>query len=172
MAKRKSIEGKDLMLFIDGKSIALATSCTLNLQRASNDSSSKDDGVWASDTPGDLSWNISSDNLYSASEGADAKQLAYDELFEAMVGSKDLQIVFGIASNKGADGLPEGGWLAPTSGGYTGVVHVTDLSLSGAKGSAASFSASFVGSGALKPQTAAQTTAVSEQGDNPDNTES
>lgn len=163
MAKRKSTEGKDLMLFIGGKSIALATSCTLNLQRGSNDSSSKDDGVWASDTPGDISWNISSDNLFSISEGADAKQIAYDELFTAMVNSQDLQVVFGIPQNKSANGLPEEGWLPPTSGGYTGVVHVTDLSLAGAKGNAATFSASFVGSGPLKPQEAA---AAASEGDN------
>ena len=31
MSKAKSVLGKDLMLFIDGKAIALATSCKLGL---------------------------------------------------------------------------------------------------------------------------------------------
>ncbi|MBO7285659.1 MAG: phage tail protein [Alistipes sp.] len=151
MAKRKAIEGKDLMLFIDGKTIALSNSCTLNLNRGSNDASSKDDGVWAEDVPGDMAWDISTDGLFSAEETDTNNQLAYDALYSAMVEGKDLTIVFGKVSNPNQNGLPDGGWIAPTSNGYTGVAHVTNISATGAKGSAASMSVSLVGSGALTP---------------------
>ena len=162
MAKRKPVEGKDLMLFIGGKTVALSNSCTLNLNRASNDASSKDDGVWATDTPGDMSWDISADGLFSADETDTNNQLAYKELYEAQVNGTDLTIVFGIVSNKSQNGLPNDGWIAPSSGGYTGTAHVTSLSATGAKGNAATFSASFVGSGPLKPQTEAAAAATSD----------
>ena len=47
MSKAKSVLGKDLMLFIDGKAIALATSCKLGLSAETIDTQSKDsaDGI-------------------------------------------------------------------------------------------------------------------------------
>ena len=44
MSKAKSVLGKDLMLFIDGKAIALATSCKLGLSAETIDTQSKDSG--------------------------------------------------------------------------------------------------------------------------------
>ena len=41
MSKAKSVLGKDLMLFIDGKAIALATSCKLGLSAETIDTQSK-----------------------------------------------------------------------------------------------------------------------------------
>jgi hypothetical protein len=152
MAKRKPIEGKDLMLFIGGKTIALANSCTLNIDRGSNDAASKDDGVWGQDTPGDMSWNLSSDALFSADAADSNNQMAYDALFDAQVAGTDLTIIFGVVGNASSNGLPADGWTAPTKGGYTGTAHVTSLSLTGAKGSASSMSVSLVGSGELKRQ--------------------
>lgn len=46
MSKAKSVLGKDLMLFIDGKAIALATSCKLGLSAETIDTQSKDSGIW------------------------------------------------------------------------------------------------------------------------------
>ena len=42
MAKRKPLKGKDLMIFVDGKAIALATSHTLTLNAETSDTASKD----------------------------------------------------------------------------------------------------------------------------------
>lgn len=155
MAKSKALEGKDVMLFIDGKTIALATSCSLNVTRESSDASSKDDGVWKTDVPGDMSWSANGDSLFAPKEGLDKAQIAYDELFKAMVESKDVAVVFGAVTNPGAGGFPEGGWIAPSTTGYAGNAHVTSLDWTGAKGSAATMTGALTGNGPLAPQAAA-----------------
>lgn len=153
MAKSKALEGKDVMLFLDGKTIALATTCSLNVTRESNDASSKDDGVWKTDVPGDMSWTANSDSLFAPKEGLDTTQLAYDELFKAMVGSKDVAVIYGAITDPSTGGLPEGGWVAPSTTGYTGKAHVTSLDWTGAKGSSATMTVSLTGNGPLTPQT-------------------
>lgn len=152
MAKSKALEGKDVMLFIDGKTIALATTCSLNVTRESSDASSKDDGVWKRDVPGDMSWSGNGDSLFAPKEGLDEAQIAYDELFKAMVEGKDVEVIFGQISNPGSNGLPEGGWLPPSNNGYTGKAHVTSLDWTGAKGSAATMTVALTGNGPLSPQ--------------------
>ena len=153
MAKRKSVEGKDLMLFIDGKTIALATSCTLNVSRSMDEASSKDDGSWRTVTPGDASWDLSADSLFSP-DGDDTanNQLAFAQAFSSLVEGKELTAVFTLADNASSNGLPEGGWLPASAGGYTGKCYVNSTSISAAKGSAASSSFSFTGNGPLDAQ--------------------
>ena len=152
MAKRKSVEGKDLMLFLDGKTVALATSCTLNVSRNMDETSSKDDASWRTVTPGDAQWDISADALFSA-DGEDANnQVAFADLFVSLVDGKELTAVFTLANNASSNGLPEGGWLPKSTGGYTGKCYVNSSSISAAKGSASSSSFSFTGNGPLDPQ--------------------
>ena len=45
MAKAKPVNGKDLMLFVGGKAIALARTFSLMLNTETLDASSKDDGL-------------------------------------------------------------------------------------------------------------------------------
>lgn len=153
MAKSKALEGKDVMLFIDGKTIALATSCSLNVTRGSTDSSSKDDGVWETDVPGNMSWTANGDSLFAPKEGLDEAQIAYDGLFKAMSDGKDVEFIFGQVSNPDKNGLPDsGGWLPPSTNGYVGKAHVTELGWSNPKGSSSTMTASFKGNGPLRPQ--------------------
>lgn len=143
------------MLFIDNKTIALATSCTLNVSRNMDEASSKDDGSWRTVTPGDASWDISTDALFSPDKASDSdKQSSFYEAFAAMVEGKELTAVFTLAENANANGLPEAGWLAASTGGYTGKCYVNSANISAAKGSAASQSISFTGNGPLTPQEA------------------
>ena len=46
MAKAKQVLGKDLMLFVGGKAIALATSCKIGMSAETIDTQSKDGGIW------------------------------------------------------------------------------------------------------------------------------
>lgn len=164
MAKRKSVEGKDLMLFLDGKTIALATSCTLNVSRNMDEASSKDDGSWRTVTPGDAQWDLSTDSLFSPDEKDDeSKQIGFAEIFAALVEGRELSAHFTIVENKSSSGLPDGGWL-PKAGGYTGKCYANSTSISAAKGSAASNSISFTGNGPLQVDQT-QTEAANEQGE-------
>ena len=50
MSKAKAVLGKDLMLFMEDKAIALATSCKLGLSAETIDTQSKDSGIWTERT--------------------------------------------------------------------------------------------------------------------------
>lgn len=150
MAKRKTTEGKDLMLFLDGKPIALSNSCTLNVSRSMDEASSKDDGPYRTVTPGDISWDISADALFSPDPASeDGVDISFVELLKAELEGKEVDAVFTIVNNPSTVGLPAGGWKPKEGVGASGKVYVNNLSATGAKGSAASMSLSFTGNSAL-----------------------
>lgn len=61
------IEGGDLMLFIGGKSIAFATNHSLSISAETTDTSHKDiKGGWTSSSVKTFSWEITTENLFSA----------------------------------------------------------------------------------------------------------
>lgn len=148
MAKAKAVKGKDLMLFVGGKAIALAKTFTLNLSQETLDASSKDDGEWeANDIVDSKSYDISSDAVYSADEAVSAS-VTYDTLFDKFVAGEPVPFTCGVAANAAAQ-YPEAGWTAPTKG-YSGKMMINSLSLNGNKGEAASFS---VGARGVGPMT-------------------
>ena len=101
----KQVLGKDLMLFIGGKAIALATSCKLGLSAETIDTQSKDSGMWNEKSVKKLAWNCSSDNCFSADEDING----YDKLFALFVAAEPVEIAFGIPKNKGNE-MPAAGW--------------------------------------------------------------
>lgn len=143
------------MLFLDGNTVALATSCTINVSRSMDEASSKDDGSWRTVTPGDASWGISAESLFSP-DGEDSaqKQIAFPDLFAALVEGKELEAHFTVAENASSNGLPAEGWTPKAGEGYKGKCYVNDSSIAAAKGSAASSSFSFTGNGPLEQVTA------------------
>lgn len=152
MAKAKSIDGKDLMISVGGKTIALATSCTINITRAMNSASSKDDGVWDNPVPGDMTWDVSSDSNFSADKSDTNNQEAFASLFATQVAGTAVDIVFGIVDSPSSAGVPEGGWTL--NGMLSGRAYISELSATGAKNSPATFSVKLNGAGELKPVTA------------------
>lgn len=82
------IKGDDLMLFNEeGKSIAFATSHTLSISADAVDTSSKDHGIWGANEVNKITWEITSENLYTSA--------AYDELFDKMVAREAITVYFG-----------------------------------------------------------------------------
>lgn len=142
------INGGDLMLFIGGKSIAFATSHKLSINVETVETSSKDTGgKWVSKAARKISWNCSTENLYSN----DGEGVNFDQLFEMLVARNEVQAVFCLEkdyANK-ADEVPEGGWIPSTAGTYSGKVIITALEANAPNGDNATFTASFEGVGAL-----------------------
>lgn len=140
------IKGGDMMLFIGGKSIAYATSHTLEITAETTDTSNKDEGAgdWNTSEINSLSWTASSENLYSVDGQGDN----YSDLFDIMIAKEPVQAVFAKKSSTAAD-VPTGGWTASTSDTYTGKVVITSLSLNAPNGENATFTAQFQGVGAL-----------------------
>lgn len=73
----KIIKGDELMLFNDEKSIAYATSHTLTINGNAIDISSKDHGFWGASEIGNITWEITSENLFTDKH--------YSTLFDAMI---------------------------------------------------------------------------------------
>ena len=136
------IKGDELMLFIDGKSVAFAKSHVLTLTGNSVDISSKDHGGWGASAVGNITWEITSENLYTAA--------GYSALFDAMVAKDPIDVVFGVASDYNPDGLgSKENWTAPSDSGYSGQVVITSLVANANTGENATFSCTLTGVGAL-----------------------
>lgn len=143
------IRGGDLMLFVDGKSIAYATSHTLEITGETTDTSNKDEGAgdWSSQEVSILSWSASSENIYSE----DGKGDNFDDLFDLMIAKQPIDAVFSKKSETTTD-VPTDGWTksAPS---YEGKVVITSLSLNAPNGEFASYTAQFQGVGKLEKKT-------------------
>lgn len=144
------IKGSALMLFVDGKSISYATNHTLEINAETTSTQNKDEssGEWASDEVNTLSWNASSENLYST----DGEGNNFDQIFDLMVAKTPIDAVFCKKSETATD-VPTGGWT-PSVPKYVGKVIVTSLSLNAPVGEYSSYSAQFQGVGELKKVTA------------------
>ena len=113
------INGGDLMLFLGGTSIAFSTSHKLSISAETVETSSKDNGgKWVAKAVRKLSWNMSTENLYSL-EGAGK---TYDDLFTMMTGRTEIDAIFTVEKDYAtkADAVPETGWLPMTTGQYKG----------------------------------------------------
>lgn len=139
------------MLFIGGKSIAYATSHTLEISGETKDTSNKDEGggSWASEEIGLLSWSATSENIFS-DEG---EGNTYADLFDAMIAKTPIDAVFSLRNeDDSVTTVPSGGWN-PKAPKYTGKVVITSLSLNAPNGEFATFTANFNGVGALEKKT-------------------
>lgn len=139
------IQGNDLMLFKGGKSIAYATSHTFTMTGNTSDISSKDHGVYAASMITNISWEITSSNLYTES--------GYNELFDAMIARQPIEVVFGLkAENDPTKTVADGdypNWTPRTSGHYKGKVYITSLTTNASNGENATFDCTFTGMGKI-----------------------
>lgn len=170
--KPQCIKGDDLMLFNGetGKSYAFATAHTLTITADTADTSSKDHGVWTGNEVAKISWEITSENLYT-SEG-------FDNLFDSLINRKAIKVVFGLkqkgkADSTVADGdysnwTPDYGAEVPennnpaapsdnttTKNMYMGSAYITSLTANANTGENATYSVTLTGTGSIKRATGA-----------------
>lgn len=148
------INGGDLMLFIGGKSIAFATSHKLSINVETVETTSKDSGgKWVSKAARKISWNCSTENLYSN----DGEGITFSDLFDKLTAREPIAAVFALEKDYAtkADEVPENGWIPATTGTYSGNVIITSLEANAPNGDNATFTASFEGVGALTKVAAA-----------------
>lgn len=106
------INGGDLMLFIDDKSIAFATSHKLSINVETVETTSKDSGgKWVAKAARKISWNCSTENLYSN----DGEGMTFDQLFDKLTARTPIKAVFCLEKEYSTkkDEVPEGGWFQP-----------------------------------------------------------
>lgn len=148
----KILKGENLMLFVKGKSIAFATSHSLEISLDTREISTKDHGgKWTEAEAGKINWTISSENLV----GNPGEGTTYDDLLDLMIAREPIDVVFALEGDSPnfeagkLDYVPTGGWSAKTSNGRKGKAIITSLSCSAPNAEYATMSATFTGVGEL-----------------------
>ncbi len=150
----QKINGSDLMLFIGGKSIALATNHTLEISGDTQSTSNKDEGgSWASEEVSLLHWSGTTENLFSP----DGEGNLYNDLYDIMIAKSPVAATFTLKKEAG-NTVPTGGWTpittvdtstAMTDNIYSGNIAITSLTLNAPNGEYATFTMNFTGVGPL-----------------------
>ena len=107
--KRKALTGKDLMLWIGNKVIALSQSCSFNLDLQTGDGNTKDDGLWDGGEIVGAGWTMENQSISSA-DAAVGNDLVYDELLDLSIAGQPLEVTMGIPGNLTNEGVPSAGW--------------------------------------------------------------
>nr|DAJ47758.1 MAG TPA: PORTAL PROTEIN, 15 PROTEIN, HEAD PROTEIN, TAILED BACTERIOPHAGE, SIPHOVIRIDAE.6A [Caudoviricetes sp.] len=146
MGKAKTVNGKDLMVFVADKATALATSHKLSVKADTSDAASKDDGIWDESSVTKMSWEASTEALVSFDKDASS----YNDLLKMMLAGEPVDLISGIPANAGNE-MPVGGWTKPGADQmyYGGKAIITSLDWTAAKGDNAKMTVSFKGVGAL-----------------------
>lgn len=157
----KIIQGKELMLFVDGKTIAYATNHSLSLSTETQSNSHKDiRGDWDSIAVKKFSWTASTENLYGVmstiSGTADGTNCGagqdWKTLFDAYKEKKVVDVWFGVAGDTltaWASSSQVGGW-EKSGTGLTGKALITSLNFNAPDGDNATFTCEFTGVGELE----------------------
>ena len=146
--KRKALPGKDLMLWISNKVIALSESCSFSLDLQTGDGNTKDDGLWNSGEIVGASWTMENQSISSA-DATVGNDLVYDELLDMSIAGLPLTVTMGIPGNLTNEGVPAAGWTKGASYRH-GQALITSVRLEGAKGSDSSLTISLKGVGPLQ----------------------
>ena len=136
--------GNEMMIFLEGKSLALATAHTLTVSADTVDISTKDHGYWKASDVGNMSFEVTSENLYVDDD--------FNMLFDAMLQKTPLTLVWGKAKDYNENGLDDSDdyWDAPLSDYYTGQAVLTSLTQNANTGENVTYSATFTGYGAIE----------------------
>lgn len=146
--KRNALPGKDLMLWIGTKVIALSKSCSIDNTYQVGDSNTKDDGLYSSGSIVGAGWTMENQSVASASESV-GNDLAYKELKQMADAGQPVDVSVGVPSNLNNDGVPEAGWQRSAHYEY-GKAIITGIRREYAKGSDGSITISLQGVGPLK----------------------
>lgn len=144
-------KGRNLMAFVDGKAIALATSHTLTISPSILEDRTKDDGDAPVAIFDSYSWNISSENIVGSNDNVTNEATVVD-LIDTMLALTKV----GVAMDAGkplTGSVPEGGWtpqgLLTQYTPSVGDAYIESLSVSAGATGFATSSISFKGQGAL-----------------------
>lgn len=142
------IKGGHLMIFVEGNPIAFATSHSLNKTLNTQEISTKDHGDYAAVLPQNISWEITTENLYSLND--------YKTLTNTFNQKKEVTVYFGESSYSQSStqesivGVQGANWTLGTFYEY-GKAYITSLQVTAGAGENATFSATFTGNGGITP---------------------
>ena len=146
MARKQTLQGGCLMLWIEGDVIPLSTSCKIQIQNEISDDGTKDDGEWDHAAVIAKNWSCSNDARL------DVDGDVMDFIMEYS-GTAALNLIIGIPSNynkQGVEATDEGVWTEPDGDYVGGNVVLDNVEFAGDKGDWATATVSFKGVGELQ----------------------
>lgn len=152
MAAKNIIQGRDLMLFsADGHSYAYATNHTLTMSAETTSVASKDHGRWGSNEVSQITWEITSENLYTTED--------YDSMFQQMTAGQPITIRFGLKNSPSdpdlvpADGSTALPYWTSQNSFYQGRAIITSLVANANNGENATYQITLQGNSKLQKVT-------------------
>lgn len=138
-----TIKGQNLRVMVDGKCIAMATSCTFHVSAALSDSSTKDDANdWAANEVTGLSWDAQTDSLVILVDNGSNGELPTD-LLSLIVNKTPVTLTFdqtaGINNRIGQNASIK----------RSGQAYLTDYSLTAPNRQNSTLTCQFTGTGPL-----------------------
>ena len=149
-------KGNWLMVFLNDKPIAMATSHSLSLSTTTTEVSTKDHGDTPSVTVQSISWEITTENLYTVD--------GFNDLWTAMKTMQPVTVKFAPASNyshsgqTGIVGVQGAQNWSPGTAIASGQAVISSLSVNAPSGDNATLSATFTGQGSLDQMSGTQGT--------------
>jgi predicted secreted protein len=142
------IHGDNLLLYLtSGKTVvAYATSCSLQVDSESIDTSSKFSCKWASNMGGKASYTISADALYSSNQDG----ISFDKLLEFMVAGTQIEWYMGEEASHSGSCSTNPHTLDTTKTYYNGNAVVTSCSLEAGNNEIATCSITLTGAGEIQ----------------------
>lgn len=129
------MRGKNLMLFVGGKSIAAATTCSMSLSMNTSEITNKDTAAAMTDIePTTMNGTLHTENMFcSTAEGK-----SYYDLFDLMKAKTKVQWKVAAATN-GDQEVPSGGFTPGSGESLSGDAYITGLDMNAPNGEIATF---------------------------------
>ena len=138
-----TIKGQNLRIFVGGKCVAMATSCTFHVSAQLEDSSTKDSvGDWQEQEVTGLSWDAQTDSLVTLEDNGTNGELPQD-LLGLIINKTKVTLTFdqtaGTNNRVGQNSAIK----------RTGEAYVTDVTITAQNRQNSTFSAKLTGTGPL-----------------------
>ena len=150
------IKGGHLMVFLNDEPIAFATSHSLSKTMNTQEISTKDHGDFSAVLPQNITWEITTENLFAESD--------YATLVDSMLAGQPVDVVFANAASWVKTGIDNSSktWTPDSAGTQlSGKALITSLTANANTGENATFSATFTGVGAISKSGTAPAKAIS-----------
>ena len=163
MTNASIIKGNMLMVFYAGKALGFSTNSTATVTTNTTTVTTKDHGDYPSTLAQSISWEITSENLYTTKE--------YDDLFTTMMAGDPITVRFGLKQTPAdpsmnvADGNMALPYWNSQNTYYEGKVVITSLVANANNGENATFSVTLTGNGSIKKTTVNSNQTPAEPGD-------
>ena len=132
MATTGKINGKDLLLYVDGVAITHSTGCSISISGSTVPATTKDSAGWAESLAGTRSWSVSSDQNLALNA-----TLGVEEIYAIFADTVQRTITAKFATSDATDRF------------FTGSARITSIDVSAENESVATYSISAEGTGAL-----------------------